>query len=52
MKMNLKTNINNINYLRYMEEQEQKKCGSNDDNGGNKNTTWRERRPRKADNTQ
>ena len=52
MEMNLKTNINNINYLRYMQEQEQKESGSNDDNGRNKNTTWRESRPRKADNRQ
>lgn len=46
----METNINNINYLRYM--QEKKRSGSNDDNGENKNTTWRESRPRKADNRQ
>ncbi len=31
--MNLEANINNINYIRYMQEQEEKKGGYRNDNG-------------------
>lgn len=50
MKMNTSLDLTNINYLRYMQEQDKKRSGSNDDNGGNKNTTWRESRPRISEN--